>query len=383
MSAVQLEHLIVHQFDPAEEIAGGVHGFIGDFIRFAPEGHSFRVVGVDGSGRWRRWAWQDAEIGGRKVSFLPVARFSAGRQQRVVPHTLRLAVGLLARRPAARGALVHAHRAETGALLALAYPRSRLIQFVHTDSAEGLRHRTETFWRFLPETHLGIERFAARRAAGTWVLNAVAARRLAAMSPNVRAARNWYDDRLFHPNGGSEPAPLTVGWVGRFEPPKDPVKAADVFGELARAGVPFRAWLAGSGTLEREVERRVAEHGIGDSVAFLGTLAPAELAEQLRRTDVLLVSSLWEGQPRAVLEALGCGVPVVSTPVGDVPEILREGRSGFIAHDATSSLLAELILEAAKLRDRGAIAATVESYRATEVVGGYFAELETLASGDR
>ena len=79
-------------------------------------------------------------------------------------HTLRLAGGLLARRPAAHGALVHAHRAETGALLALIYPRSPLIQFVHTDSEEGLRHRTETFWRFLPGTHLEIERFAARRA---------------------------------------------------------------------------------------------------------------------------------------------------------------------------------------------------------------------------
>ncbi len=379
MSDMRFEHLIVHQFDPAEEIAGGVHGFIGDFIRFAPEGHHFRVVGVDGTGRWRRWRWQDAEIGGREVSFLPLASFSAGRQQRLVPHTLRLAGGLLARRPAARGAFVHAHRAETGAMLALLYPGSPLIQFVHTDSAEGLRHRTETFWRFLPGTHLGIERFAARRAARTWVLNATAAERLSAVSGNVRAARNWYDDSLFYPAPALEPGPVRIGWVGRMEPPKDPVKAVDTLGALARAGIPFEAWFAGSGTLEREVEARIAEHRLGGSVTLLGTLAPAGLAEQLRETDVLLVSSLWEGQPRAVLEALGCGVPVVSTPVGDVPDILIEGRSGFIAEDATSGALAELIVKAAELRDRQAIAATIGAYRATEVVGGYFAELEALA----
>jgi glycosyltransferase involved in cell wall biosynthesis len=379
MRPVSFEHLVVHQFDPAEEIAGGVHGFIGDFIRFAPEGHHFRVVGVDGTGRWRRWRWQDAEIGGRAVSFLPLAHFSAGRQQRLVPHTLRLAAGLLARRPAARRAFVHAHRAETGAMLALMYPRSPLIQFVHTDSAEGLRHRTETFWRFLPGTHLEIERFAARRAARTWVLNATAAGRLSAASPNVRAARNWYDDSLFYPASASEPRPMRVGWLGRMEPPKDPVKAVDTLGELARAGVPFDAWFAGSGTLERQVERRIAEHHIEGSVTLCGTLAPPDLAEQLRRTDVLLVSSLWEGQPRAVLEALGCGVPVVSTPVGDVPDILVEGRSGYIANDATSAALAELVIRAAELRDRPAIAATIGSYRATEVVGGYFTELEALA----
>jgi len=376
---VRLEHLIVHQFDPAEEIAGGVHGFIGDFIRFALHEHEFRLVGVDGSGRWRPWVWQPAEIGGRTVPFLPLARLSAGRQQRRIPHTLRLAGGLLGRRPRSRGALVHAHRAETGAMLAVEYPRSTLIQFVHTDSAEGLRHRTETYWRYLPQTHLEIERFAVRRAARTWVFSAAAAERLGATSPNVRAGTNWFDDQLFKPGaGGREPGPLTVGWVGRLEPPKDPLKAVEVLADLRRAGVSLRAWFAGSGTLERTLERHLVERGLRDLVTLHGTLPPAAVAEQLRRTDVLLVSSLWEGQPRAVLEALGCGVPVVSTAVGDVPQVVIEGRSGFIAPNGTSRDLASLTRQAGKLRDRRAIASTVGSYRATEVVGRYFAELEEL-----
>jgi glycosyltransferase involved in cell wall biosynthesis len=380
MRTVYFEHVIVHQFDPAENIAGGVHGFIRDFIRFAPEHHRFRLVGVDGSGRWRPWVWQGAEVEGRTVPFLPLARLSAGRQQRLLPHTLRLIGGLLARRPRAHGALLHAHRAETLAVLASVYPRSSLIQFIHTDSAEGLRHRTETFWRFLPKTHLEIERFAVRRAARTWVFNAAAARRLASASPNVQAGRNWYDDTLFHPAAtlDDESRPLTVGWVGRMEAPKDPLKAVEVLAELARAGVPFRAWFAGSGTLEERAERLVAERHLTGSVTFRGVLSPPNLAEELRHSDVLLVSSLWEGQPRAVLEALGCGIPVVATDVGDVPEIVREGQSGYVARAGTSGQLAELVRQAGALRDRRAIAATVESFRASEVVGAYFDELEFL-----
>jgi glycosyltransferase involved in cell wall biosynthesis len=383
MTSIIVRHVVVHQFDPAEEIAGGIHGFIGDLIRFAPEGHDFRVVGVDGTGRWRRWAWQEAEIGGRAVSFLPLATLSAGRQKRVVPHTLRLIAGLLARHPATRGALIHAHRAETGAAVTLAYPGAPLIQFVHTDSEEGLRHRTETFWRFLPETHLRLERFAVRRAARTWVFNAVAARRLEAASPTVAAGTNWFDDGLFHPEESPAPRPLTIGWIGRFEPPKDPVKAVEVLGEIHRAGTEFSAWFAGSGTLEEPMRRRVRDEGIESRVAFHGTLSPAAVAAELRRTDVLLVSSLWEGQPRAVLEALGSGVPVVSTAVGDVPQIVQDGSNGFVARDGSIGELAHLVAEAAGLRDRARISGSVRGHRASVVVRGYFSELERLAVNGR
>ncbi len=218
----------------------------------------------------------------------------------------------------------------------------------------------------MPKTHLAIERFAVRRAARTWVFNAAAADRLASASTRVRAGRNWYDDEIFRPAVHPDaPRPLTVGWVGRLETPKGPLEAVEVFAELSRGDVPFKGWFAGSGTLQERVESSVAQHLLSDHVTFHGTLTPAALADELRRTDVLLVSSLWEGQPRAVLEALGCGVPVVTTDVGDVPMILVEGQSGFVARKGTiRELEAELTHRAGALRDRRAIAATIASFRA-------------------
>jgi len=377
------EQLIVHQFDPAEQIAGGIHGFIADFVRLAPPEHHIRLVGVDASGGRRLGVWVDAAIGGRPLSFLPVARLSAGRQRRRIPHTLRLLAGLVVHRPRPEGAIVHAHRSETALLLTLLYPRSQVVQFVHTDSEEALRHRTETFWRFLPRVHLWLEALAVKRSARTWVFNATAAERLAKLSPNVRAASNWFDGELFRPAADHDDRPLTVGWIGRLETPKDPLKAADVFGELARAGVPFAGWFAGSGTLEAAVAERVAALGVEGSVTLLGTLGPSELAERLRRTDVLIVTSLWEGQPRAVLEALGSGVPVVSNAVGDVPRIVVEGESGFIARSGSAAELAELTVRAGRLRDREAVAATVGGYRAVDAVSAFFAELQQLSRPTR
>lgn len=376
----RVEHLIVHQFDPAEQIAGGVHGFIADLVRFAPERHRFRLVGVDATGGRRLGVWVDASLGGREVPFLPVARLSAAAARRV-PHTLRLVAGLLARRPGGSPDLVHAHRAETGAVLALTRRRTPLVQFLHTDSEEALRHRTESFWRFLPRTQLAAESFAVRRAAATWVYNEQAARRLAAVSPRARAGRNWYDEALFRP-GGEAPAaaPLTVGWIGRLEPSKDPLKAVDVFARLARAGVEARGFFAGSGTLADALADGLRGHGLDGRVELAGTLPPAALAERLRETDVLLVTSLWEGQPRAVLEALGSGVPVVSTAVGDVPGLVRQGETGYVSESGTPDDLAGHVVAAGRLRDRRRIAATVAGYRASEVVGALFDDLERLLS---
>lgn len=369
-----LEHLIVHQFDPREHIPGGVHGFIVDLVRLAPAGHRFRIAGVDAVGGRRLGEWTTETIDGREVAFLPLARLSAATSRRF-PHSARLVAGLVTRHAWGKPTFVHAHRAETGLALSLRFPRIPLVQFLHTDAAELLRHRTESLWRLLPRTQLAVESLAVRRAAAVWVFSAEAARRL-----HARAGRNWYDDAIFRPRPRAAGGALTVGWIGRLEPSKDPLCAVATLGELARSGVDVRGWFAGSGTLEPALRRELAAHSLADRVELRGTLRPDELAAALAETDVLLVSSLWEGQPRAVLEALACGVPVVSRRVGDVPALVGDGVSGFIANDGSPQELAGLVVRAAPLRGGDAVTAAVREHRATRVVGQLFEELERLAT---
>ena len=103
-------------------------------------------------------------VGGREIAFLPVARLSAG-DRRLIPHTVRLVTGLFTRRfRESRSTFLHAHRVEVGAALHALHRRNPLIQFVHTDSEEAARHRTESFWRFLPRFHDVLERSAVRSA---------------------------------------------------------------------------------------------------------------------------------------------------------------------------------------------------------------------------
>jgi len=101
--------------------------------------------------------------------------------------------------------------------------------------------------------------------------------------------------------------------------------------------------LAGSGPLEDQIARRVAELG-SDAVQFLGCVPQA--AGLIAASDLLVLSSAYEGLPVVVMEALAAGVPVVSTAVGGVPELIEHGRNGYLTKPGDPDELADAILRA-------------------------------------
>ncbi|GAA3255664.1 glycosyltransferase family 4 protein [Nonomuraea helvata] len=102
--------------------------------------------------------------------------------------------------------------------------------------------------------------------------------------------------------------------------------------------------LAGTGPLHHQVARRVA--GLGsDSVRFLGGVPGA--ARLIAAADLLVLSSAHEGLPVVIMEALAAGVPVVSTRVGGVPDLVQHGQNGFLTRPGDPEALAEVIMRAA------------------------------------
>jgi glycosyltransferase involved in cell wall biosynthesis len=63
-------------------------------------------------------------------------------------------------------------------------------------------------------------------------------------------------------------------------------------------------------------------------VLFAGLRTPAQVADLLRLSDCFALTSAYEGMPMCVLEALGCGIPVVSTRVGEIARVVRPGVTG-------------------------------------------------------
>lgn len=99
-------------------------------------------------------------------------------------------------------------------------------------------------------------------------------------------------------------------------------------------------WL-GDGDL-REATRRSIEHqGLADRFVLAGERE--DVAELLPALDVFAMSSLWEGLPCGVVEAMTCGVPVVATAVNSVPEIVVSGRTGVLARPGDPRSLADAL----------------------------------------
>ena len=138
-----------------------------------------------------------------------------------------------------------------------------------------------------------------------------------------------------------EPDVTLVGIVARLVP----VKGFSYFLKAARlVSERFPKCLfviAGDGELRDTLEREAEELGLGDRLRFLGFRR--DLPEIYADLDLVVLSSLNEGLPVALIEAMAAGKPVVATNVGGVGDLVRHKQSGFLAPPQNSAALAESI----------------------------------------
>ncbi|HVW48645.1 MAG TPA: glycosyltransferase [Solirubrobacterales bacterium] len=124
---------------------------------------------------------------------------------------------------------------------------------------------------------------------------------------------------------------LVVSIVGRFAPQKAHDRFLRAAARVLAAQPRARFLLVGDGDLRPAAEAEAARLGLGDRAIFTGIRADARAL--IARSDVLVFSSVWEGLSIAALEALASGVPVVSTDVEGMRDILLAGAGLVVAHD--------------------------------------------------
>lgn len=138
--------------------------------------------------------------------------------------------------------------------------------------------------------------------------------------------------------------------AGRLVPQKDHATLLRALA-LHRRGIPSRLLILGTGPLEAELKALVASLDLGDAVDFLGfrTDAPA----WFRNADAFVLSSRSEGFGNVVVEALGCGTPVIATNCDYGPgDILANGRHGLLVPTADPVALANAMDQVGSLRRR-------------------------------
>ena len=131
---------------------------------------------------------------------------------------------------------------------------------------------------------------------------------------------------------------LLVGAVGRLSPEKGfdvLIRAVD---ELRRRGLDLELWIAGDGDHEHALARLVAELGQADRVRLLGYRN--DVREILEAVDVFALSSIREGLPNVLLEAMALEVPVVATRIAGIPRLIADGQDGLLVAPGSEGELA-------------------------------------------
>ena len=132
-----------------------------------------------------------------------------------------------------------------------------------------------------------------------------------------------------------------VGTVGRLEEQKGQKYLIEAAGRLRRERKEVTLAIIGSGREEDRLRGQAMREGVGDAVLFLGTRR--DLPELFRAMDAFAFPSLWEGFPIALLSAMAAGLPVLVTPVGGIPEVVKDGFNGWVVPAGDPVALAEAI----------------------------------------
>ncbi len=159
-------------------------------------------------------------------------------------------------------------------------------------------------------------------------------------------ARTWTIENPVHDHFfelTSKPEPGVILHSGLLIPRKGIRNLLEAI-SLVRKDVPHvKLRLAGMATIpdyKKQIDETVDRLGLTAHVDFLGGLSPSDVAEEVARASLLVMVSRQETLPVAILEAMAAGKPIVASPVGGIPDIVRDGESGYLVEYGNPDLLA-------------------------------------------
>ena len=148
---------------------------------------------------------------------------------------------------------------------------------------------------------------------------------------------------------------LVVGTIGRLVEAKAYDLFIDVAHQACNLSQDLRFILVGEGPLRQELERKRDRLGLGKSFEFLGQRS--DIAELMAAMDIYMITSLREGLPMTLIEAMMSAKPIISTAVGGIPDTIADGEDGLLiegrACEALVGALMGLLEQPEKMKDFG------------------------------
>lgn len=395
---------ILYPSDPAGDNIGGIESFVRGLLLAAPADVHYTVFGATTDPIQRPVGQlRHCEYGRARFDYFPLYVLTSNQRRSFVPTTITYFLNFLRKAPDLSDFdVVECHRIEQLFLLTNKF-KGICNLFLHNATAEVVKSRSSDMrWKWIPGIYNWLERKAFDRVDNVLLVTEQGAQLYQQKYPEkadcIGHIPTVVNTDLFYPLDEdarrSQRAELTrslniadddalILFVGRLDSSKNPALLLSAYAEL-RAKTDGHAALlfVGDGVLAASLKRQVAELQIPDyKVHFLGFKTPEQVADIMRVCDLFALSSAYEGMPISVLEALRCGLPVISTDVGAIRRVVVSDLTGEVVDSMAvadyASALIQMVGRLSSYSDTDCVQ-MVEPYSPANVFARVFDRYRTL-----
>lgn len=379
---------IFYQFNPWQSTIGGIQTLIRYYIKYAPPEFDLRLVGTGTDLRQPLDRWQEMELEGRALQFMPLFHVGDDNVRQVVPTSVRYTLALRGKQLASD--FMHFHRLEPS-LMTRRWPGEKTL-FIHNDIHQQISNPSGTknsiLWRRFPQVYFALERSLLGQFQQILSCNSDSVdfyrQQYPQWAERVQMVRNTVDNEQFYPLSlperdrqrqqlahrmGLPTETRFLLFAGRLHPQKDPILLIRAIAVLNRPHTHLL--IAGEGELTNAVKAEIQTLGLNDTVSMLGAVPLQELAVLHRVSEAVVLTSAYEGLPLVVLESLASGTPVVTTRCGETPKFLQSG-SGLVCEKRTSQAIAaalQYVLDCPEQFATQACLSVAEPFQVRKVIG--------------
>jgi glycosyltransferase involved in cell wall biosynthesis len=349
---------IFYQYNPWKPTIGGIQTLIGHFIKYAPSDFEIRLVGTGNQPHETVGKWHEAEFAGKEIRFLPLLTINNDDIRSRIPTSVKYTAAMLGQNFSSD--FMHFHRLEP-TLASLKWSGDKTL-FIHNDiqtQIQGGGDKKAILWRKFPAAYFALERSLINQFNQILSCNTEAVEmyqhRYPSIADRVNYIRNSFDDETFSPLTSEEKTlqrrlfaqqlglaedTKFILFAGRLHPQKDPILLVNSFAALKQPNIHLL--IAGDGELAPQINTEIVRLGLASCVTILGSTKPTQLAHLYQISSAFLLTSVYEGLPLVVLEALASGTPVVTTDCGETPKFLTVD-SGIVCSRRTAECIANAL----------------------------------------
>ena len=390
---------IIYQADILGPKIGGIETFIKNFIKYSPEDFDIEFIGITSDSNNRPVGhWSEAKFGRKNFRFYPIFFEQQENKRKLIPLSLRFTIALAFSQLDFSNKILFFNRIEPAVIFNT--KKYKRVAVIHSDIQKYIDKTTsEALWGRFPWLYRAFEKKIISLMDHVYTVSKNSLEYYESVYNKQKDIFSFLpmsvDPEIFYSSGleknvikekisAKHRIPVDKKWilfVGRLQEVKAPIRLIDTFMGYNKKNNNSALLVIGEGNLKEDMKKSAVRSGIEKSIHFLGNIDQKKLADFYHASDVMLLTSNSEGMPMCILEALACGLPVVSTDVGEMNLVVKNGISGEIVKSFSETdivVAVEKVLNNPKIYSCEKCNDAIKNYRADNMMEQVYTKFNLL-----